>query len=84
MPTILELQYILQTSLDGQWVDGGKFPLSIGAYKTIPKEPQDGAINQEESCYLDIIHVDIAFGDWDAPGCWASVRLRSHIELRCD
>jgi hypothetical protein len=49
-------------------VDGSKFPLSISAYTTIPKEPRGGAIDREELSYLDIIHVDIAFGDCIASG----------------
>jgi hypothetical protein len=61
-------KHILQPNLDGQWVDGGKFSLSIGAYTTIPKAPWGGAINWEESCYLDIDHVEIALGDCIAPG----------------
>jgi hypothetical protein len=49
-------------------VDGGRFTLSIGTYTTISKAPQGGAINWEESCYLEIIQVDIAFRDWFALG----------------
>ncbi len=30
-------KHILQTSLDGQWIDGGEFPLALGSYATIPK-----------------------------------------------
>ncbi len=29
-------RHIIQTSLDGEWVDGGEFPLSLGSYATIP------------------------------------------------
>jgi len=29
-------KHIIQASLDGQWIDGGKFPVSLGAYTTIP------------------------------------------------
>jgi hypothetical protein len=49
-------------------VDGGDFPLLIGTYTTIPKAPRGGDINQEESCYLDIVHVNIAFKDCFVPG----------------
>ena len=49
-------------------MDGGEFPISIGAYTTIPKALQGGAIDWEESCYFDIVHVDIAFGDCIALG----------------
>jgi len=33
-------KHILQTSLDGQWIDGSKFPVSLGAFTTIPKAPR--------------------------------------------
>ncbi len=56
-------KHIIQTSLDGQWIDGGEFPLSLGTFTTIPKAPRGGAIDREQSFFLDIVHVDIAFGD---------------------
>ncbi len=55
--------HIIQTSLDGQWVDGGEFLLLLGSYTTIPKAPRGGSIDREKSFFLDIFHVDIAFGD---------------------
>jgi len=56
-------KHILQTSLDGQWIDGGEFPLALGSYVTIPKAKRGGAIDRADSCFLDIVHMDIAFGD---------------------
>ncbi len=56
-------KHIIQTSLDGQWIDGGEFPVSLGAFTTIPKAPRGGAIDREQSFYLDIVRVDTAFGD---------------------
>ena len=56
-------RHIIQTSLDGKWVDGGEFPLLLGSYATIPKAPRGGSINWEDSFFLDVVHVDIAFGD---------------------
>ena len=56
-------KHILQTSLDGQWIDGGEFPLALGSYATIPKARCGGAIDHAHSCFLDIVHLDIAFGD---------------------
>jgi hypothetical protein len=44
-------------------MDGGEFPMSLGTFMTIPKAPRGGAIAREQSFYLDIVHVDIAFGD---------------------
>ena len=37
--------------------------MSLGSFTTIPKAPRGGAIAREQSFYLDIVHVDIAFGD---------------------
>jgi hypothetical protein len=56
-------KHILQTSLDSTWIDGGEFPLALGSYDTIPKAKRGGDINQTKSYFLDVVHVDIAFGD---------------------
>ncbi len=56
-------KHILQTSLNGQWIDGGEFPLALGSYATIPKARRGGAIDRAHSRFLDIVHLDIAFGD---------------------
>ncbi len=56
-------KHIIQTSLDGQWIDRGEFPLLLGTFMTIPKAPRGGAIDHKQSFFLDIIHVDIAFDD---------------------
>jgi hypothetical protein len=56
-------KHILQTSLDGQWIDGCEFPLALGSYATIPKSNRGGAIDRSKSCFLDVVHMEIAFGD---------------------
>jgi hypothetical protein len=56
-------EHILQTSLNGQWIDGSKFTLALGSYVTIQKAAQGGNIDCTKSYFLDIVHVDIAFGD---------------------
>jgi hypothetical protein len=56
-------KHIIQTSLDGQWIDGGEFPVLLGAFTTILKAPRGGAIDREQSIYLNIVHIDIAFVD---------------------
>jgi hypothetical protein len=68
-------KHILQTSLDSQWIDGGEFPLALGSYATIPKANSDGAIDRTGSRFLDIIHMDIVFGDCILVGgfCYALV-----------
>ncbi len=50
-------------SHDGQWVDGGEFPPSIGSFATIPKSNKGKPLDQTRYRYLDAVHVDIAFGD---------------------
>jgi hypothetical protein len=42
---------------------GGEFPLLLGTYTTIPKAPRGSAIDRKKSFFLDIVHVNIAFGD---------------------
>ena len=54
---------LLQVSRDGEWIDGGKFPPSLGSFATIPKAKRDKALNKHNYFYLDAVHMDIAFGD---------------------
>ena len=56
-------KHLLQVSLDGEWVDGGEFPPSLGSYATIPKAKRGGALDRTRYKYLDAVHMDIAFGD---------------------
>ncbi len=56
-------QHIILTTMDGILINTGKFPLSLGTYATIPKAPRGKAINRLPAKYLDIVHVDIAFGN---------------------
>jgi hypothetical protein len=44
-------------------------------YATIPKAKRGGAIDCAESCFLDIVHMDIVFGDCVSVGgfCYALV-----------
>ena len=55
--------HLLSTSKDGTYIDNSKIPISIGAYTTIPEAPRGKAINRTSSKYLDVVHLDIAFGD---------------------
>ena len=55
--------HVLQVSRDGQWVDGGEFPLSFCSYATIPKSKRSGAIDKTRYRYLYAVYMDIAFGD---------------------
>jgi hypothetical protein len=56
-------KHLLQVSRDGKWVDGGKFPSSLGSYATIPKAKQGSLLNRTKYHYLDAVHMDIACGD---------------------
>ncbi len=56
-------KHIIQTSLDGQWIDGGELPVLLGAFTMIPKAPRGGAIDRKQSFYLNIVQINIAFGD---------------------
>ena len=56
-------QHIISGTKDGTLLNTGEFPLSLGTYATIPKAPRGKAVNRLLSKYLDIVHVDIAFGD---------------------
>ena len=42
--------------------------MSLGSFTSILKAPRGGAIDRERSFYLDIVHVDIAFGDCVSTG----------------
>jgi hypothetical protein len=56
-------RHIIDGSKDGHLIDTGEFPISLGSYTAIPKAPIGKAIDQTLSHYLDIVHIDIAFGD---------------------
>jgi hypothetical protein len=56
-------KHLMSVSKDGVYINNGEFPTSIGAYTTIPKAPRGKAINRTLSKYLDVVHLDIAFGD---------------------
>ncbi len=61
-------KHILQVSWDGAWVDGGKFPPSLGSFATIPKAKRGQSLDRTCYLYLDAVHVDITFGDCLAIG----------------
>ena len=56
-------RHLIHTSKDGEFLDNGEFPVSLGAYTTIPKAPRGKLIDRLPSKYLDVVHIDIAFGD---------------------
>jgi hypothetical protein len=44
-------------------MDGGEFPASLGSYAMIPKSNSGGPIGCCKYKYLDVVHMDIAFGN---------------------
>ena len=53
----------LVVSRDGEWVDGGEFPPSLGSFATIPKAKRGKLLDCSHYRFLDAVHMDIAFGD---------------------
>jgi hypothetical protein len=67
-PCFRNYHHIINASKDRQLIDIGEFPISLGSYTTIPKAPRGKAIDQTLSHYLNIFHIDIAFGDCTSIG----------------
>jgi hypothetical protein len=44
-------------------MDGGEFPASLGSYATICKFNSGGPIDHCKYTYLDMAHMDVAFGN---------------------
>ncbi len=68
-------KHILLTSLYGQWINVDKFLLSLGSYSTIPKSARGGTIDCTKYSFLDVVYVDIAFGNCVLVGgfCYALI-----------
>jgi hypothetical protein len=56
-------KHLLQVGHDGEWMDGGEFPASLGSYATSCKSNSGGPIDRCKYKYLDAVLMDIAFGD---------------------
>jgi hypothetical protein len=54
-------KHFLQVSHEGEWVDGGEFPPSLGSFATIPKSHCSGPLDRTKYKYLDAVHMDITF-----------------------
>ena len=44
-------------------MEAGQFPTSLRAYTTIPKAKRGKIIDHTKIKYLDVVHMDIVFGD---------------------
>jgi hypothetical protein len=68
-------KHILDVSRGGEWIDGGKFPMSLGSFATIPKAKRGAPLDRTSYRFLDAVHMDIAFGDCVSVGgyCYALV-----------
>jgi hypothetical protein len=56
-------KYLVAVTKNSRFFDTGEFPASIGAYTTIPKAPHGKTTDKTPSKYLDVVHLDIMFGD---------------------
>ncbi|KAL7533244.1 hypothetical protein ACHAWF_004419 [Thalassiosira exigua] len=56
-------KHLIDTSKDGQWVNAGEFPLALGSYTSVPKAPRGKRLDRLCDRYLDVVHLDVAFGD---------------------
>jgi hypothetical protein len=54
---------LLQVSRDGEWIDGGEFPPSLGSFATIPKAKRGLPLDKTKYFYLEAVHMDTAFGN---------------------
>ena len=57
------VKHLIQTSRDGRFIDNGEYPMSLGGYASQRKPNRGGAIDRTHYKYLDVVHVDVAFGD---------------------
>jgi hypothetical protein len=56
-------KHLILVSRDGESLDGGKFPPSLGSYTTIHKANSGRPLDWTRYKYLDAVHMDIAFRD---------------------
>ncbi len=61
-------RHILQVSRDGEWVNSGIFPPSLGSFATIPKAKYGQSLDRTQYLYLDAVQMDVAFDNCLAIG----------------
>ncbi len=77
-------KHILQVSCDGEWVDGGEFPPSLGSFATIPKSHCSGPLDCTKYKYFDVVHMDITLGNCLSVGrfCYALILVdRAQLDI---
>jgi hypothetical protein len=55
-------RHLVAASKDRTFIDTGESPVSIGTYATTPKTSRRKPINHTHAKFLDVVHLDIAFG----------------------
>jgi hypothetical protein len=55
--------HILDVSRDGEWVNGGEFPMSLGSYATVLKAKRGTSLDCTSYRFIDAVHIGIAFDD---------------------
>jgi hypothetical protein len=79
------MQMLLQlTSKDSILLNSGEFLLLLGCYATILKAPRGKAINLLPSKYLNIVHVNIVFGDCVSIGGFKFTLIFVDHTMRCN
>ena len=56
-------KHLIMTSKDGQWLEGGEFPLPLGSNASLRKSNRGKPIDRTLSKFCDVVHLNIAFGD---------------------
>jgi hypothetical protein len=56
-------RHLLVASTDGTFINKGELLVFIGTYTTIPKASRGKPIDRTTAKFLDVVHIDIAFGD---------------------
>jgi hypothetical protein len=61
-------KHLISITKDGSFINSAEFLVSLGAYTTIPKAPRGAPIDRTIYKYLDVVHINIAFGDCASVG----------------
>jgi hypothetical protein len=56
-------RHLLLVSSSSEWVDGGEFPSSLGSFAIFPKAKHGLLLDCTRYRYLDVVHMDIMFGN---------------------